>query len=225
METWILRVWLPDRPGALGAVASRIGAVGADVAGIEILEQGGGRAVDELVLRLPDAELTGLLLAEVSQVDGVDIEDLRPAPPGMADGELAALETAAVLAGTDDVDEALSLLCGHLTSTMEAAWAAVADIGSGRYAAAAGIPPAYEWVEAFVRGSQASARLRSSQAGPDDVAWAPLPATELKVVVARPRSPFRARERREVAALARVAGARVADLARWGSRLRHPSCR
>ena len=39
-----LRVWLPDRPGALGAVASRIGGVKGDVVGIEILEQGAGRA-------------------------------------------------------------------------------------------------------------------------------------------------------------------------------------
>jgi hypothetical protein len=189
------------------------------------LEQGGGRAVDELVLRIPDAELTGLLLAEVSQVDGVDVEDLRPAPPGMADGELAALETAALLATADTTDEVLSVLCSHVTTTMEATWAAVADLGAEEYASAAGIPPSYEWVAAFVRGSQASARLRSSQSGPDDVAWAPLPATELKIVLARPRSPFRARERREVAALARVAGARLADLARWSSRLRHPSCR
>ena len=53
----MLRVWLPDRPGALGAVASRIGAVKGDVVGIEILETGSGQAVDELVVRLPDATL------------------------------------------------------------------------------------------------------------------------------------------------------------------------
>ena len=46
----MVRVWLPDRPGALGAVASRIGAVRGDVIGIDILERGGGRAVDELTV-------------------------------------------------------------------------------------------------------------------------------------------------------------------------------
>ena len=30
MTTYIIRLWLPDRPGALGHVASRIGAVGGD---------------------------------------------------------------------------------------------------------------------------------------------------------------------------------------------------
>ena len=58
-----LRVWLPDRPGALGAVASRIGGVKGDVIGIEILEQGAGRAVDDLVVALPSASLVDLLVA------------------------------------------------------------------------------------------------------------------------------------------------------------------
>ena len=50
MSTWIVRVWLPDRPGALGQVASRIGAVRGDVVGIDILERGAGRAIDELAV-------------------------------------------------------------------------------------------------------------------------------------------------------------------------------
>lgn len=54
METFVIRLWLPDRPGALGQVASRIGAVRGDVVGIDILERGGGQAVDELVVELPD---------------------------------------------------------------------------------------------------------------------------------------------------------------------------
>lgn len=33
VETYVVRVWMPDRPGALGQVASRIGAVGGDVVG------------------------------------------------------------------------------------------------------------------------------------------------------------------------------------------------
>lgn len=53
MNAYVVRVWLPDRPGALGQVASRIGAVRGDVVGIEILERGGGSAIDELVVSLP----------------------------------------------------------------------------------------------------------------------------------------------------------------------------
>src|SRR5579875_812122 len=80
MATYVVRVWVPDRPGALGAVASRIGAVRGDLVGIDILERGAGRAIDELVVDLPDAALVPLLTAEVGQVDGVDVEDIRPAP-------------------------------------------------------------------------------------------------------------------------------------------------
>jgi hypothetical protein len=91
VETFIVRVWLPDRPGALGAVASRIGAVRGDVVGIEILERGAGRAIDELAVQLPDASLVSLLIAEISQVDGVDVEDVRPASHGIGDPRLDAL--------------------------------------------------------------------------------------------------------------------------------------
>src|SRR5438270_2898200 len=97
MTTYVVRVWLPDRPGALGAVASRIGAVRGDLVGIDILERGGGRVIDELVVELPDESLLHLLLAEMSEVDGVDVEDVRPATDALSDPRLDALETAALL--------------------------------------------------------------------------------------------------------------------------------
>src|SRR5438045_5925946 len=78
MATFVVRVWLPDRPGALGAIASRIGAVRGEIVGIEILERGGGRAVDDLVVELPDGSSLDLLVAELAQVDGVDVEVVRP---------------------------------------------------------------------------------------------------------------------------------------------------
>src|SRR5579864_8640416 len=99
MTTYVLRVWVPDRPGALGAVASRIGAVRGDLIGIDILERGAGRAIDELVVDLPDEGLVQLLVSEVSEVDGVDVEDVRRANDALADPRLDALETAAGLVG------------------------------------------------------------------------------------------------------------------------------
>lgn len=39
VSNYLIRVQLPDRPGALGAVASRIGSVGGDVISIDILER------------------------------------------------------------------------------------------------------------------------------------------------------------------------------------------
>ena len=75
----MLRVGMPDRPGALGAVASRIGAVRADVVGIEILTRSDGRAMDEIAVEI-DRELLPLLLSEIAEVDGVVVEEVRMLP-------------------------------------------------------------------------------------------------------------------------------------------------
>src|ERR671916_3479374 len=82
VETFVIRMWLPDRPGALGQVASRIGAVRGDVVGIDILERDGGQAVDELVVELPDDSLLDILVREIRQVDGVGVEEVRPLTDG-----------------------------------------------------------------------------------------------------------------------------------------------
>src|SRR5579885_1599345 len=141
MPTFVVRVWVPDRPGALGQVASRIGAVRGDVVGIDILERGGGRAIDELVVELPDPDLVSLLLAEIDQVDGVDVEDVRPAPAELVDPRLDALETAAVLVGAGSVAELLGALVGHARRVFGAEWAAVVELDERRLLASHGAPP------------------------------------------------------------------------------------
>src|SRR5258706_3319315 len=103
MATFVVRVWLPDRPGALGAVASRIGAVRGDLVGIEILETGAGRAIDELVVSLPDEDLVPLLVKEIQEVEDVDVEDVRRVEGEMPDARVAALESAAELLAQPDV--------------------------------------------------------------------------------------------------------------------------
>jgi hypothetical protein len=77
----VVRVWLPDRPGALGLVASRIGAVHGDVTAIDILERGAGRVIDELVVSLPDSASDELLAAEIRAVDGVSVRNGRTRRP------------------------------------------------------------------------------------------------------------------------------------------------
>ena len=75
-----------------------------DVVGIEILERGGGSAIDELVVSLPDEVSRELLLAEIAQVDGVAIEDLRPIEAGRPDAGMLALEIVASLVETEPDD-------------------------------------------------------------------------------------------------------------------------
>ena len=70
----IVTLHVPDRPGALGSVASRIGALGADITDVRVASRRAGVAEDVFHLDLPAVEgvdTVGLLLAEISHVDGV----------------------------------------------------------------------------------------------------------------------------------------------------------
>ncbi|HTJ77006.1 MAG TPA: hypothetical protein VL337_16730 [Acidimicrobiales bacterium] len=212
MQTYVVRLWVPDRPGALGQVASRIGAVRGDVVGIDILERGAGRAIDELVVELPDAGLVSLLLAEIDQVDGVDVEDVRPAPAELVDPRLDALETAAVLVGAASYPELLSSLVAHARRDFGAEWAVVVDVDERVLLASHGAPPPPGWLVAFVTGSQSSAAVCSGECGPDDVAWAALAGSSLALLLGRQGRPFRARERHQLAALARIAQYVIANV-------------
>lgn len=213
MTTYVVRIWVPDRPGALGAVASRIGAVRGDLVGIDILERGGGRAIDELVVQLPDEDLVPLLVAEMAQVDGVDVEDIRPVDADAVDPRLDALETAAVLVEQDDVEKLRSVLAEHACHDFEVDWAMVVAVGGREPLAVVGEAPAAPWVDAFVHGSRSAAEATGADSGPDDVAWAPLDGANAALVVGRRGRPFRARERRQLAALARIADHRLGELA------------
>src|SRR3546814_11184826 len=71
METCIVRVWLPDRPGALGEVATAIGAVQAEIVGIAILERCAGRAIDELAVHRPPAATVPRLVRSLPHDPGV----------------------------------------------------------------------------------------------------------------------------------------------------------
>ena len=221
-QTYILRVWMPDRPGALGALASRIGAVGGDVTGIDILERGAGRAIDELVVELPDDALVELLVTEIHQVDGVDIESLRPAAEALHDPRVDALETAALLVGAPTPSAAIEELCVHGVRTVGAHWGVVLDLADGSIASQVGDCPSAAWIAAFVAGSQSSARVSDGDAGPSDVVWAPLPAAGRALVMGRNGESFRARERRQAAALARIVDTRFRELTA-AARQQHPS--
>jgi hypothetical protein len=223
MESYVVRVWLPDRPGALGAVASRIGAVRGDVVGIEILERGAGRAIDELVVSLPDGTPIDLLVAEIVQVDGADVEDVRPVADALHDPRLDALETAAQLMAATSADDVLDSLCTHAARTIGAHWAVVVDLDEAGVLASVGAAPSGAWLSAFVAGSRSSARVAAMEAGPDDVLWAPLPAANLALVMGRDGQAFRARERRSAAALARIVDTRFRELTARVSRASHPA--
>jgi hypothetical protein len=197
----VLRAWLPDRPGALGQVASRIGSVRGDVLGIEILESGGGRVVDELVIGLADASLVELLISEVSAVDGVSVEHVRPIEGDRVDPDLVALASGAEIAEAGP-PERLAVLCEAVARVADAEWAVV--IRDGVVVHAHGQPPVLPWLLAFLDGSQ---HLRDANGAPSDLVWAHLPRSGVAVAAGRSQRTVRERERTRVALLARVADA------------------
>jgi hypothetical protein len=208
MPLYTLRVWVPDRPGALGAVASRIGAVRGDLVGIDILERGGGRAIDELVVDLPREALVDLLVSEIAQVDGVDVEDVRRAGDGVADPRLDALETAAALVTQSAVIPLLHSLALSSVRDFQSDWAAIIEPNSPDHVVAVGAAPPGAWLSAFVEGRRALITPPAQDSGPDDVAWTDMEAAGLVLVLGRKGRPFRAREQRQLTALSRIVDGR-----------------
>jgi hypothetical protein len=76
--SYLIRVVLPDRPGALGAVATALGHAGADILSVDIVERTPGHATDDLVVELPAGRLADSLVTAASSVEGVRVESIRP---------------------------------------------------------------------------------------------------------------------------------------------------
>jgi hypothetical protein len=199
MPTYVIRVWLPDRPGALGAVATRVGAVRADVIGIDIIERGAGRAVDELVIDLPDGDLVDLLLAEIGEVEGVDVENIRPLDGPPPDPAVLALEVARNIRRAATTVDSLEALVAGTRTLVGADWVALVDPSGGRLVVSSGDDvPAEGWLCAFVLGATAE----GADLDLKELAIAHLPDSGLALVVSRGHLPLRGREQAVLEAVA-----------------------
>ncbi len=70
----LLRVELPDRPGALGHVATAMGTVGADISAIEIVEKhGDGSVIDDFILTMPPGSLAETIISACAEVPDVRV--------------------------------------------------------------------------------------------------------------------------------------------------------
>lgn len=200
--TIVVRVWMPDRPGALGQVASRVGAVRGDVLGIEVLEQGAGRAIDELTVSLPSEDLLALLSAEIDAVDGVSVESIRMVDADRADPSLAALAVAAAIAESP-VEERLDVMARGIQRFSETDWVIVRR--DGQPVAEIGCPPDDGWLSAFLAGSEHLDGLDDS--APSDLLWGQMIRSELIVAAGRSNHPIHERERVRFSLLVRLADA------------------
>lgn len=131
--SYLLRLVVPDRPGILGAVATALGAAGVDIVSVDVLERGGGVAVDDVVVDLPAGRLPDSLITAAQAVDGVQVESLRPfAGPLDTHRELELLEALARSATDPPSTLAVKLLAAELPRVFHSGWAAVLHGAEGR---------------------------------------------------------------------------------------------
>jgi hypothetical protein len=78
LVSYLIRLVLPDRPGALGAVATALGEIGADIMSFDIVERSPGQATDDLVVELPADRLADSVVTAAASVPGVRVESIRP---------------------------------------------------------------------------------------------------------------------------------------------------
>ncbi|HEY0166914.1 MAG TPA: ACT domain-containing protein [Jatrophihabitans sp.] len=119
--SYLIRVVLPDRPGALGAVASALGHAGGDILSVDIVERSGGQATDDLVVELPPDKLADSLITAAASVPGVRVESIRPYA-GVIDPfrELELLEKLAISA-----EDASVVLADGVCRLFRSGWALV----------------------------------------------------------------------------------------------------
>jgi hypothetical protein len=212
VPNYLIRVQLPDRPGALGAVASRIGSVGGDVVAIDILQRDNGVVVDELGVGLAGDHLLDLLRDEILEVDGVTIEALRAVDGPLPDRHAELLDIATELFVQVSPDALLDRLADRVRRSLVADFAAIIDADTTRVAAAHGEAPADDELRAMALWAVAplSPPVGADESGSafdqsPGVAAAELVRAGVVLVVGRVAPVLRSRERQWIAIMAELA--------------------
>ncbi|MHB1710927.1 MAG: ACT domain-containing protein [Acidimicrobiales bacterium] len=208
MTSYVIRLRLPDRPGALGAVASRIGSVGGDVVSIDILQRGGrageGFVIDEVGVVVPGDNLTELLRTEILEVDGVSVEAMRPVEGPLPDRQAEILETVTTLFQQTTPARVLEYLTSQVRRSHDATFAAAFDPETPGPVAADGDAPSAADLAVLVHG----------ETGSDEyVVTTRLARAGVVLVVKRSDLSFRPRERLRISTMAELADHRWRELA------------
>jgi hypothetical protein len=121
---FLLRVVLPDRPGALGALATALGKVDGDIISLDVVEHSGdGTAVDDILIELPYGRMPDTLVTAAQSVEGARVEFVRRYPLGAGlHRDLQAIE-----AMTSDPERAEAVLVQVAPEVFRADWAIIVE--------------------------------------------------------------------------------------------------
>ena len=227
--SFLIRVQLPDRPGMLGALATALGGVHADILSVDVVERVGGVAIDDLVVELPSGRLPDVLITAAESVDGVEVDAVRPYAGGLdTHRELELVEQVA-----NDPDNGLAVFVQGVPRIIRAGWAVAITVSGDspmRISASSAAPetravhlPWWPLVRATVMdGEEAWVPEPWRELG-TELAATPLGGPEQALLVGRPGGPmFRAAE---VARLSHLAGIVAAVLAEHRSTKRPTAAR
>lgn len=118
---YLLRVTVPDRPGALGALAVALGQVDANIMSLNVVDTFDGAAVDDLVVDVHPGALPDTLITAAEALDGVSVVSLRP-----FDGRLGAHQELKLIDQISAAGSAaLELLTQELPTVFSVSWAVV----------------------------------------------------------------------------------------------------
>ncbi|OYN86572.1 ACT domain-containing protein [Parenemella sanctibonifatiensis] len=122
----LVRVVVPNRPGSLGAVATAMGSVGADILAVEIVERDEETALDDFMVSLPTQVLPDALVSACNALPDVEVLWLSryPTTAGLL-SDLSLLEQMA-----SDPERAPWLLTEHAPAVFHCHWALLADVDS-----------------------------------------------------------------------------------------------
>ena len=212
VPSYLLRVQLQDRPGSLGSLAVALGAVGADILSLDVVERASGYAIDDLVVDLPPGAMPDMLITAAENLNGVYVDSIRP-HTGLLEAhrELALIDH---IAAADEKLKKLQVLADEAPLVLRVGWCTVVkwtESGVQRLVGSPGAPETQANVAPWLPIDQAEALDATAGWVPQlwrdmdtTLAAAPLGDQQVAMVLGRPGGPqFRPSE---VARLGYLAG-------------------
>lgn len=164
--SYLLRVVLPDRPGALGLLALALGEVDGDILSLDVVERGPGYAVDDLVVSLPTGTMPDVLVTAAESVADTRVDTVRPHTGLLhAHRELELLDTVSAAPRP----RRLAVLADGLPRALQAHWAAILSTDTGTLRPLAASPGAPQTWPADPPGTEITAATALDQ----EAAWVP----------------------------------------------------